>query len=102
MLRKTKKEIQSILTKLPKGTKTYVFGSYLHSTNPSDVDILVIYNEKYCPPCNAYKTIHSIIQKLEFLLGYKVDLVLLTETEEKNTNFLKSVSYIPLEDLLKH
>jgi predicted nucleotidyltransferase len=94
-----KKVIQSILTKLPKGTKTYVFGSYLHSNNPSDIDVLVIYDEKHCLPCDAYKTIYSIIQKLESQLGYKIDLVLLTETEEKSVNFLNSINWILLQDL---
>lgn len=74
--------------KLPKGSTAYVFGSFLSSNNPRDLDILLLYDPRQCPPIDAYKSHKEFISYLQDRSGLKVDATLLTYREQKEVDFI--------------
>ena len=49
-----KMEIQSMHIKLPRGSRTFIFGSVLVKAKPSDLDILIVYDSAVVTPGRAY------------------------------------------------
>ena len=47
-------ETPSITTVLPEGSLAFVFGSFLRSDAPSDLDVLLLYDPEICDPKEAY------------------------------------------------
>jgi predicted nucleotidyltransferase len=88
------------LTELPDGTEVYVFGSYLDTVEPEDIDILVVYDEHACHPKNAFVTYKLLLQQIENILSYKVDLTLLTKKEERSLRFKDRVKCLPIKEIL--
>ena len=93
-------EIQSITSKLPDGAEIYVFGSALWSKHPNDVDVLVVYDPKLCPPENAHSSIAESIRSLADALGRHIHLTLLTQQEERGCDFKLDTGCVPLEEAL--
>ena len=77
-----------MLTKLPEGTTAYVFGSFINTEFPNDLDILFLYDPSKCLPQNAYKEHLSFIEYLKVCSGLPVDVTLLTYDEQRQSNFL--------------
>lgn len=68
----------------------YLFGSVLDGNKyPNDVDLLLIYSE--CP-YRLIEEIKHITNSLKDLLHISVDLTVLSEEEERDTQFLHRVS----------
>lgn len=90
MLKKIKYKVKNIISGLPSNSQVYVFGSAVNKKDPPDIDILVIYDEKYCKPDDVYNLISPFFLILEDTLGYKTDLVFLTKEEEEKIEFVKN------------
>lgn len=75
-------------TKLPEGTSVYVFGSFLNTRFPNDLDILFLYDPNKCLPQNAYREHRSYIEHLKVCSGLTVDATLLTYDEQRQSDFL--------------
>ena len=82
-------EIQSIITQIPKGSKVYVFGSYLTKIEPSDLDLLIVYDTEHCSPVRAYEYHQEIVGLIGAATGLQMDLVLLSNAEENGIGFIK-------------
>ncbi|WP_147270548.1 hypothetical protein [Marinomonas foliarum] len=87
-----------MLTKLPEGTEVYVFGSFINTASPNDLDILFLYDPSKCLPQNAYKEHLSFIEYLEVCSELKVDATLLTYEEQLESNFLAISKAIPVNE----
>ena len=94
------KESLSIITDLPRNSDIFVFGSWLRNPKPSDIDILVVYDEQFCPPDKAYKQIQPVISRVEDVIGYKVDLTLLSKEEERSVKFIKKADCRKFQDIV--
>src|SRR5258708_635873 len=73
--------------------KVYIFGSFPHSSNPSDIDVLLIYN-----PAKLldYKLVIKFREAFSSMCREKfnlsADVILLTEDEERQRRFAYSES----------
>ncbi len=82
-------EIPSITTKVPSGSRAYVFGSYLRVDDPSDLDLLVVYSKDHCTPSQAYSYHQDFIYGLHAKIKLRLDVVVLSEAEERELDFIK-------------
>ena len=58
-------ENRSIAIELPKGVNAYIFGSFLRSDFPNDIDILFEYDAIMIPSAEVYSKIQNTIQNFE-------------------------------------
>jgi hypothetical protein len=58
------------------------------SSSPSDIDILIIYDEADCSPALAYGMHEDFIQQIKIVTGLRVHLTLLTKKEEQEGGFI--------------
>ena len=84
-----KKEILSIITDLPRNSDIFVFGSWLKNSKFSDIDVLVVYDNRFCSPDKAYEEIQPVINKIQNAIGFRIDLTLLSKEEERSVEFIK-------------
>ena len=88
-----------MLTKfnLPKSSVPYVFGSFLSSSSPRDIDILIVYDPAICNPAQAYDLHLEFADNLERAVGLPVHLTLLAMEEERGCGFIADARAVPLE-----
>ncbi|MEN2766849.1 hypothetical protein [Ornithinibacillus xuwenensis] len=68
----------------------YLFGSFLYSKNPNDIDLLIVYNSNkvgITDVLSLRKTIYNL-----FLLNHSLiaDITILSKQEEREVNFISS------------
>jgi predicted nucleotidyltransferase len=90
-------EIPSIVSKIPEGSRVFLFGSVLTGRSPADVDVLVVYDPIRCPPADAYTQHSALCEALAAALDLRVHATLLTEGEERATELGLRTKAIPLE-----
>jgi hypothetical protein len=88
-------------TKLPDNTRTYVFGSWLTSERPADLDVLIVYDPVHCDPSDAYSRLSPLLSYLEELTGLKAHATILSHSEQEDAGFVAKVGAIALENLLE-
>jgi len=101
MSRRTRKEKRSIATAVPEGWRVYVFGSALCSQQPSDLDLLCVYDPKRVVPSAAYDQIRLLARALTDALNAQVDLTVLSDSEAVETDFVSKEHCVMLDDLLR-
>lgn len=89
-----------ILSKVPKHTEIYVFGSILRSSNPNDLDIIIVYDPFVYPLYTIYDSSNSLIVSLHERFNVKVHAVYLSYGETKECTFIKDVGAITLIQFL--
>ncbi len=72
--------------------RIYIFGSFITSDNPNDIDILLVYESINLSQSKIE------LEKLKFFLSHnfsqlEFDFLLLSTSEIKQTQFLKQVKY---------
>jgi predicted nucleotidyltransferase len=72
----------------PESSSVYIFGSFLSSNTPSDIDILVLYDPVYCVPDRAYEAHETEIEYISSQVKLKPHVVLLTYEEEHDVGFM--------------
>jgi len=78
------KKVYSLLKEVA-NIEVYLFGSLLTKVKPScDIDLLIIYKENHQP-----KTIRKILHEVMYELP--LDLIFLTNEEEKELDFIRIV-----------
>ena len=82
---------------LPERSTAFVFGSYLTSAVPRDLDLLIIYDIAVCPPSDAYRVHAHFTANLREMAGVPIDLTLLTSTEADRTQFVERSNAIAIE-----
>ena len=78
----------------------FVFGSFLRSAHPKDLDLLVIYDPSQCPPNIAYRAHAPISARLGEKMGVPVDMTLLTYREEQSSRFIAESGALPIVEAL--
>ena len=77
--------------------RIYQFGSSVNQVNFKDIDLLIIYKD--CEIWNQ-KEIIDFKRKVQNYLNEKynvpIDITVLSETEEKELNFLQQIKYITI------
>ena len=86
-------------TKLPNNSRAYVFGSWLTSERPADLDVLIVYDPVHCDPSDAYSRLSPLLSDLEELTGLKVHATILTYSEQEDASFVAKAGAIALEKL---
>ena len=87
-------DIRFITTSLPKSSSAYIFGSFLKSASPNDVDVLVVYDPQFCAPAQAYELHSSFVNRLKEVTGIPVHVTLLTAGEERGCNFINDTGAV--------
>ncbi|EGR1911382.1 hypothetical protein VCSRO208_1457 [Vibrio cholerae] len=84
----------------PLNTKWYIFGSYLHSDSPSDIDLLVVYDPQEVHPKDVTKHCKPLFDAIEQAISLKVHSTILTCSEERESEFVERSKALPLEKVL--
>jgi predicted nucleotidyltransferase len=90
-------DIRSTTTSLPKSSLAYLFGSFLSSASPNDVDVLIVYDPQSCAPSQAYELHRGFLNRLRETTGIAVHATLLTTDEERGCNFIKDTGAVRLD-----
>jgi predicted nucleotidyltransferase len=93
-------ELRTLTTRLPAGSKAYVFGSFLRSNSPRDLDILIVYDQDICPPPQAYQKHQMFLSCLGEHLAIPIDVTLLTKEEVLSSRFIEDTGAICLENMV--
>jgi hypothetical protein len=81
----------------PAFSSAYIFGSFLHSDSPHDLDLLIIYDDRLCPPSDAYRLHVEFVQQVHTVLCLDIHLTLLTQQEEQGCGFIEDTGAIPFD-----
>lgn len=82
-------EILSTTIDRPEGIRLFVFGSYLISATPGDIDLLAVYDPKLVPHHEIYARLESAICRLRTFVGLDVDLTVLSVREATDSLFVQ-------------
>jgi predicted nucleotidyltransferase len=85
-----------------RGCNIFVFGSWLKSASPSDVDLLLVYDEARHSPSDFLQVSKLIGDMLRRYFARPVHLVRLTVREEAEVRFVEREGCVPLVDILQH
>lgn len=94
-----RKKIQISLKKVPDKIDIFIFGSYLNSENPKDVDLIVIYDSNIYTGNSIFDNCLNLINQIKEKCGLPVDVTYLSINEEIETRFLKIVNAMPINDV---
>lgn len=83
----------------PHSTNWYVFGSYLHSNSPSDIDLLVVYDPSKVHPKDVTKLCAHLFSIIENSVSLKVHSTILTCTEEQESKFIERSNAVDITEL---
>ena len=72
----------------------YVFGSAVYSDVPADIDIAIIYDESAINVKEAVEYKREIKEHLSRLLLMDIDILLLSQKEEEEMDFLNNAKHI--------
>ena len=78
------------------GVQVFLFGSSRYVDDPSDIDLLFVYDRSKVSPEKASARFRPIVCEIEESTGIPVHTVILTLEEERNTRFIESVKPIPI------
>jgi predicted nucleotidyltransferase len=81
-------ERRDIIIDKPEWCSVYFFGSFLYSDDPSDIDILIVYDPVQCPPSRIQARTKPFRGQLSELFRLNVDVVHLTKKEAQDTDFI--------------
>jgi predicted nucleotidyltransferase len=96
-----KKAIPSIITNLPDGTEVFVFGSAKNSVDPSDLDVLVVYDPAKLAPEHACYAMKPFFARLARAAHLNVHAVILSKSEELQVQFAETEKAMPFEPFWK-
>jgi len=91
----------TLITSLPKSSTAYVFGSFLRSNSPRDLDVLIVYDQRLCAPSEAYRYHDDFIRQIQSVVNIDVDVTLLTQEEVKSSRFIENTDAIPFGDVMR-
>lgn len=94
-------ENHHILSKVPKHTDIYVFGSILRTNNPNDLDIIIVYDSIVYPFATIYDSSKDLITSLHEKFNIRVHVTYLSYMELKQSTFINDVGAITLMKFLK-
>ena len=81
------------------GASAFVFGSFLTAAEPSDLDVLLLYDQATCDPRDAYRAHAAFLGAVKRLVSLPVDITLLTHVEAHGCRFLELTGCVPFADV---
>lgn len=81
--------------------RLYVFGSWLKSSCPNDVDLLWIFSKRYVETAKALSQIEVAERLMASELWLPIHHTILSEEEEREMNFLTNISAEYVGDILE-
>jgi hypothetical protein len=88
---------QSITAEDKPTGRMFIFGSWLNSPVPKDLDLVFIYDDSVCSSQGAI-TVRQTLKECGSRLGLPaIHVVLLSEAENAQCNFIESVDAVPLK-----
>ncbi|MEK3836541.1 nucleotidyltransferase domain-containing protein [Paenibacillus sp. FSL R7-0128] len=97
-----REKVQLSLRKVPENIDVYVFGSYIISERPNDVDLIIIYDSNIYSGTNIYNVCLSLLKEIKEKSGLPVDATYLSINEEIETQFVEFVKAISINDVFTH
>ncbi|PLT31511.1 nucleotidyltransferase domain-containing protein [Peribacillus deserti] len=94
-----RERIQLSLRTVPEDIDIYIFGSFLISEYPKDVDLIVIYDSNIYTGKNIFDKCLNLINQIETKSGLPVDVTYLSIIEEIEIGFLKIVNAMSIKDV---
>lgn len=94
-----KMEILFTAIRIPDFSKVYIFGSALISPHPNDLDVLIVYDERYCSPETAFDMHKQMIDDLESVSNIPIHVTMLSKGENSKAMFHKQINAVLLEKL---
>lgn len=91
-----KKKIQLSLKKELKQVDIYIFGSFLNSMKPNDIDLIVIYDSTVYKRDSIYVYCLELINQIKQKTGLPVDVTYLSTDEEIDTRFIEIVNAVSI------
>lgn len=82
--------------------EVYVFGSWLSSERPNDLDVLITYDSSLCSPAEAIEYSDEVAQAIEQFSGLPVDLVRLSLEEANETDFVRREGCVAIDQALSY
>jgi hypothetical protein len=76
--------------------RVFIFGSWLNSPVPKDLDLVFIYDDGVCSPQDAIIA-RQALKECGARLGLTIHVILLSEAENAQCGFIKSVGAVPLK-----
>jgi hypothetical protein len=70
----------------------YLFGSFLYSINPNDIDLLIVYNKERVKHEQILELRKNICSKVIEVSHIKLDVTILDVIEEKEFGFINKVN----------
>lgn len=83
----------------PSLSQIYVFGSYLRSDAPADIDLLIVYDISECLPSEAHQRHKALLQEIQARFRLQVHAILLTQREESEIAFVSDTEAVPLDTI---
>lgn len=77
-----------------KNYQRYVFGSAVYSETPADIDVAIVYDEKYIGVKDAVEYKRKFKEQLSAIFSLDIDIILLSRKEEGEMNFLSNAKHI--------
>lgn len=75
-------------------TGLFLFGSYIQSLNPHDIDLLWLYDKTVMSPESMLATVNEIESFMAARLPVPIHHTILSTTENAETGFLESVDAV--------
>lgn len=72
----------------------YAFGSAVYSDTPADLDIAIVYDEKHIGVNDAVEYKREFKKQLSTMFSLDIDIILLSQKEEREMNFLSNAKHI--------
>jgi len=94
-----RKKIQLNLRRVPKDIDIYIFGSYINSEKPNDVDLIIIYDSNIYAKNSIYDYCSNIINQIKEKSRLPIDVTFLSIKEEIEIQFVEFVEAISINDI---
>lgn len=91
-----RKKIQLSLKKELKQVDIYIFGSFLSSMKPNDIDLIVIYDSTVYKRDSIYWYCLNLIDQIRQKTGLPVDVTYLSTDEEVDNRFVETVNAVSI------
>lgn len=75
--------------------EVYVFGSWLTSGMPKDIDLLIVFDPQRCRIHEALFLRHQLARAVEDTFSLTSDIILLTTAEEREVGFVRAEGCVP-------
>lgn len=81
---------------MPHGSKLVLFGSALSHQDPTDLDVVIVYDRDIIDPKQAFSAHNDFIESLSEKFSVPLHVIMLNTTEYSESNIKKHEAYLEL------